>query len=183
MRITKIDFRSIERFATRTKTLFIMKILYGLTCFFLTTICFSQDSFRMDTFTVVHYEIIPFKIENHIIDTCTTENKRNYICSIDSLSFYGTPKDLSLPVNELSSLRMTWHNMEIELPTDGIFNPNFSGKLSPSQFKMVPISKGFALHAFFSDGEATYTVMWRVLEGRYFNRLISNKEENFYWQK
>jgi hypothetical protein len=63
-----------------------------------------------------------------------------------------------------------------------MFNSNFSGELSKNQFKIVKEGNQYVLYGLFSDGAATYTAHWRIVDTISIREVISNAEEYFSWQ-
>jgi hypothetical protein len=63
-----------------------------------------------------------------------------------------------------------------------MFNPSFNGILYARQFLLKKESEFYKLYSFFSDGEGTYTVHWKIANGISVREVISNDERFFYWQ-
>jgi len=63
-----------------------------------------------------------------------------------------------------------------------MFNPNFSGTLFESQFKLKRYKDYFILFAFFSDGAGSYSAHWKIENGKSERIVLSIEEEFFEWQ-
>jgi hypothetical protein len=143
--------------------------------------CFGQSitsSVRLPGGAELRSVIAAFKKDAHRVDTC----QRSYICKIDGREWYGLDRGLDLPKNELVSLKLKVKGRFVNLPVAGMFNPNYSGRLSAKQFSLKSDRGAYMLYGYFSDGAGSYTAHWRVKGNRAERIVISTDESDFSWQ-
>ena len=84
--------------------------------------------------------------------------------------------------SDLKDLSIYHNNRYIKLDVSQMFNPNYSGELNKSQFKIEKHKEFFILYGFFSDGAGTYTTNWTIKDGKSKRSKLSNDDEDFNWQ-
>lgn len=130
----------------------------------------------------LNWTIKKFNEKEHQIKVCKNDFGVQYICAIDNAVWYGSDIGLDKPKNQLTSLVLEIGKNKIILDVSSMFNPNFSGELSKNQFKIVKEGNQYVFYGFFSDGAATYTAHWKIVDTISIREVISNSEEYFSWQ-
>jgi hypothetical protein len=133
-----------------------------------------------DTVTV-SWTILPFDTTKHKLEYCT-EGTQVWMCRIDGHDWWGSDRDMAPPKSELKQLQLRIGNKQYDLETSTMYNPNYSGRLYPRQFRLKQFPDHHMLYAFFSDGAGTYTAYWNIRNGRAERELLTGDEEAFNWQ-
>ena len=141
---------------------------------------------RIDLTSTINlrWRIKDFKASENDIEYCENESQNvKYICEINNEDWYGSETKTELPKNELKSLAIFIDGKYIKLEVSQMFNPNFSGELNKDQFQIKKFKHFHLLLGFFSDGAGTYTVHWKIQDGKAERIKISNDDVDFQWQK
>ena len=148
--------------------------------------CFSQNinsSVKLNDSITISASVSKFIASNHKLDTCDTGLGWKTICLIDNENWFGSDVGLNLPKYKLDKLTIQIADLKIDLQTNKMFNPNFSGEISIKQFKLAKTETGYTLYAFFSDGAGGYTAHWEIIKGIAFRNVLSKDEGSYYWQQ
>jgi hypothetical protein len=141
----------------------------------------NSGKIKLSNHISVSWTIKKFDKSKHNYDYCENSGSK-YLCKIDGKKWYGSDCGMELPKNELTKLTLEINGDKIELNTNQMFNPNYSGTLNESQFKLKKTGNTYMLYAFFSDGAGTYTAYWKINNKKSVRIKISNDEKDFEWQ-
>lgn len=141
----------------------------------------KNGTIKIDDNSFIYWEIEKFDISEHTFEYCL-ESDLKYLCKIDKQDWFGSDRGLDFPKNELKKLEISINKTRIPLETAQMFNPNFSGALFESQFKLKRYKDHFILFAFFSDGTGSYSAHWKIEDGKSERIVLSIEEEFFEWQ-
>ncbi len=130
------------------------------------------------------WSISDFNPKKHYISYCWLDTPRTkYPCKIDYKNWYGLDFPNELPKTEFIYLKIKIEGKIIDLNTSTMFNPLYTlYRLSDDQFKLKKFKGYYILYSFFADGAATYTVHWRIENGKSTRLKISRDETDFKWQ-
>jgi hypothetical protein len=135
----------------------------------------------LDKKITLHWEIQKFEKSKHTYEYCLKSNLK-YLCKIDNQEWFGSDFGREFPKNKLSKLELNINNKKISLETSKMYNPNYHGLLSESQFKLKKEKEYYILYAFFSDGAGSYSAHWKIENGKSKRIVLSNDEKYFEWQ-
>jgi hypothetical protein len=132
----------------------------------------------------VLWKISNFNRAKHNITYCQYDTpKLKYPCLIDKKKWYGSDLPYDQPKIEFVYLKLRVNKQIIVLNTNSLYNPVYSlYKLNSHQFKLKKISNYYILYSFFADGAATYTVHWKIENGKSTRIKVSRDESDFEWQ-
>ena len=163
-----------------------MRIFFLFISLFITFQSFSQkkviSKIRFSSDMVLTGVIEKFDSSKHTWNTCAIGTADKYICRIDGKPWFGSDLGYELPRNELTRLTIKIRKIEIPLNATRIFNPVNGNELRNEQFKLKKQGSGYILYSFFSDGAGSYTVYWKINDGKSSRIKFSNDERYFQWQ-